>query len=57
MEKKNLWFFGSPLTCFGQGSLEFLQDVPGKKAFVVTDQGIVKLKIILNEKVKLDDFK
>ena len=46
MEKKNLWFFGSPLTCFGQGALEFLQDIPGKKALIVTDPGIVKLKII-----------
>jgi len=46
MEKKNLWFFGSPLTCFGQGALEFLQDVPGKRAFIVTDPGIIKLKII-----------
>ncbi len=46
MEKKNLWFFGSPLTCFGQGALEFLQDIPGKKVFNVTDPGIVKLKII-----------
>ena len=46
MEKKNFWFFGSPLTCFGQGALEFLKDIPGKKVFIVTDPGIVKLKII-----------
>jgi alcohol dehydrogenase class IV len=54
MEKKNLWFFGSPFVCFGQGALEFLQDIPGKKAFIITDPGIVKFKIIdiLTEKLK-----
>jgi acetaldehyde dehydrogenase/alcohol dehydrogenase len=54
MEKKNLWFFGSPFISFGQGALEFLQDIPGKKAFIVTDPGIVKFKIIdiLTEKLK-----
>ena len=54
MEKKNLWFFGSPFISFGQGALEFLQDIPGKKVFIVTDPGIVKFKIIdiLLEKLK-----
>ncbi|MHC1591099.1 MAG: iron-containing alcohol dehydrogenase [Candidatus Helarchaeales archaeon] len=52
--EKNYWFFGSPLVCFGQGALEFLQDIPGKKVFIVTDPGIVKLKIldILTDKLK-----
>ncbi|NHI94743.1 MAG: iron-containing alcohol dehydrogenase [Candidatus Lokiarchaeota archaeon] len=57
LEKKNLWFFGSPLTCFGQGALDFLQDIPGKKAFIVTDPGIVKLKIIDILAEKLKEFK
>jgi acetaldehyde dehydrogenase/alcohol dehydrogenase len=54
MERKNYWFFGSPMVCFGQGALEFLQDIPGKKVFIVTDPGIVKLKIvdILTDKLK-----
>jgi acetaldehyde dehydrogenase/alcohol dehydrogenase len=54
MERKNYWFFGSPMVCFGQGALEFLQDIPGKKAFIVTDPGIVKFKIldILTDKLK-----
>jgi alcohol dehydrogenase class IV len=59
MEKKNFWFFGSPMICFGQGALEFLQDIPGKKAFIVTDPGIVKFKIIdiLTDKLKKFDKK
>ena len=57
MEKKNLWFFGSPFICFGQGALEFLQDIPGKKAFIVTDPGIVKFKIIDILLEKLKQFK
>ena len=54
MEKKNYWFFGAPFTCFGQGALEFLQDIPGSKVFIITDPGIVKLKIldILTDKLK-----
>ena len=57
MEKKNLWFFGSPFICYGQGALEFLQDIPGKKAFIVCDSMIVKLKIIDILLEKLKQFK
>ncbi len=46
MTSKKYWFFGTPLISFGQGALEFLQDIPGKKVFIVTDQGIVKLGLI-----------
>lgn len=57
MDTKHYWFFGSPLVCFGQGALEFLQDIPAKKVFIVTDPGIVKLKLIDILTDKLKEFK
>ena len=56
MEKKSYWFFGSPLIAFGKGALEFLQDIPGKKIFIVTDPGIIKLKLIDHLTKKLKQF-
>ncbi|MBD3226755.1 MAG: iron-containing alcohol dehydrogenase [Candidatus Lokiarchaeota archaeon] len=55
-ENKNYWFFGSPLVCFGQGALNFLQDIPGKKVFIVTDPGIMELGLIDHLTKKLKQF-
>ncbi|MHA1377648.1 MAG: iron-containing alcohol dehydrogenase [Candidatus Helarchaeota archaeon] len=57
MENKSYWFFNSPLIAFGKGALEFLQDIPGKKVFIVTDSGIIKLRLIDHVTKKLKEFK
>ncbi|MGV9172273.1 MAG: iron-containing alcohol dehydrogenase [Promethearchaeia archaeon] len=49
------WFFGSPLICFGQNSLKFLQDILGKKVFIVTDK-FVKENLLVNVTEKLDEY-
>jgi alcohol dehydrogenase class IV len=40
------WFFSSPYISFGPGSLNFLESIPGKKCFIVTDSGIVKFGLL-----------
>lgn len=57
MQNKNYWFFSSPLIAFGQSALEFLQDIPGKKVFIVTDPGIIKVGLIDHVTKKLKEFK
>ena len=49
------WFWGSPLLCFGEHSLDFLQDIPGKKAFIVTDD-FIKKNLLPNVTKKLKKF-
>ena len=38
-----MWTFSCPLIVYGDGALEYLAQVQGKKAFIVTDKNIVKL--------------
>jgi acetaldehyde dehydrogenase/alcohol dehydrogenase len=54
--EKNYWFFGSPLICFGASALDFLKEIPGKKVFIVTDPGIIKLGLIEHLTKKLKKF-
>lgn len=51
----NYWFFGSPLICFGQNSLKFLQDIPGKRVFIVTDE-FIEENLLINVTEKLDEY-
>jgi len=38
-----MWTFSCPLIVYGDSALEYLAQVQGKKAFIVTDKNIVKL--------------
>ncbi len=38
-----MWFFRSPEIVFGQGALDYLADLQGRKAFIVTDENILRL--------------
>ena len=39
-------FFGVPFTVFGDDSLQYLNTILGKRAFIVTDKNIVKLGLV-----------
>ena len=41
-----MWFFRSPEIVFGDGALEYLADLQGRKAFIVTDENIVALGLV-----------
>jgi acetaldehyde dehydrogenase/alcohol dehydrogenase len=49
-----MWYFYSPNIIFGQDSLEFLEKIPGTRCYIVTDPGLVQLKLIdiLTKKLK-----
>ena len=38
-----MWFFNSPEIVFGEDALSYLGQVEGKRAFLVTDQKLIKL--------------
>ncbi|MFW9832216.1 MAG: iron-containing alcohol dehydrogenase, partial [Candidatus Thorarchaeota archaeon] len=39
-----MWYFRSPrVIVFGEGALDYLKEIDGDRAFVVTDKTIVKL--------------
>ena len=45
-------FFGVPFTVFGDDSLQYLNTIKGKRAFIVTDATIAKLglaELVVNE--------
>lgn len=42
-----MWFFTSPRTIvFGEGALEYLKELEGRKVFIVTDKNLRKLGIV-----------
>jgi alcohol dehydrogenase class IV len=41
-----MWNFSCPLIVYGDNALEYLAQVKGKKAFIVTDKNIVKLGLV-----------
>jgi alcohol dehydrogenase class IV len=41
-----MWFFYSPTIIFGEGSLDHLENIEGDKVFIVTDEMLVKLKVV-----------
>ncbi|MHA1340457.1 MAG: iron-containing alcohol dehydrogenase [Promethearchaeota archaeon] len=49
-----MWYFYSPTIVFGPDSLDFLENIECNKIFIVTDPGIVELKLIdiLTNKLK-----
>ena len=50
-----MWFFRSPEIIFGEGALEHLTNIQGRKAFIVTDENIVKLGFVDLVQAKLSE--
>jgi len=48
-----MWFFRSPEIVFGQDALDYLLEVQGSKAFIVTDENIVALGFVEKVQAKL----
>ena len=48
-----MWYFFSPNIIYGEDALDFIENIPGNKCFIVTDEGLVKLGLldILTEKL------
>jgi alcohol dehydrogenase class IV len=41
-----MWFFNSPEIVFGEDALSYLSEIEGERAFVVTDQNMVRLGFV-----------
>jgi alcohol dehydrogenase class IV len=52
-----MWNFSCPLLVYGDNALDYLAQVKGKKAFIVTDKNIVKLGLAKLVTDKLDEVK
>jgi alcohol dehydrogenase class IV len=50
-----MWFFRSPEIVFGEGALDHLTRIQGRKAFIVTDENIAKLGFVDLVQAKLSD--
>ncbi len=48
-----MWFFRSPEIVFGQDALDYLEELTGHRALIVTDQHIVALGFVEQIKVRL----
>jgi acetaldehyde dehydrogenase/alcohol dehydrogenase len=48
-----MWFFFSPNIVYGENALDYFEHIPGKKCFIITDEGVVKAGLldILTEKL------
>lgn len=51
-----MWFFQSPIICFGEGALDHLESIPGEKCFIVTDSPLVELGMLKIVTDKLDKY-
>lgn len=48
-----MWFFRSPEIAFGEGALDHLATIQGQKAFIVTDENLLKLGLVEKVQSKL----
>ncbi len=48
-----MWFFRSPEIVFGEDALDYLAEIQGRKAFIVTDENIVALGFVEKVQAKL----
>jgi len=48
-----MWFFRSPEIVFGQDALDYLAEIQGNKAFIVTDENIVALGFVEEVQARL----
>ena len=53
-----MWMFSCPFIVYGEGALDYLGQIQGKKAFIVTDRNIVKLGLarLVIERLEAADF-
>ncbi|MHA1731596.1 MAG: iron-containing alcohol dehydrogenase [Promethearchaeota archaeon] len=51
-----MWFFYSPDLIFGEDALDKLEQIDGKKCFIITDPGIIKVGLLEILTKKLDAF-
>jgi alcohol dehydrogenase class IV len=49
-----MWYFVSPQVVFGEGALDALDELQGKRALVVTDKTLVQLGLVERVKAHLD---
>ena len=52
-----MWNFSCPLIVYGDNALDYLAQVKGKKAFIVTDKNIIRLGLTKPVTDKLDEVK
>jgi alcohol dehydrogenase class IV len=50
-----MWFFRSPEIVFGEGALDHLKAIQGRKAFIVTDENIIRLGFVDQVQAKLTE--
>jgi alcohol dehydrogenase class IV len=50
-----MWFFRSPEIVFGEGALDYLADIEGRKAYIITDENIVRLGFVDRVQRKLQE--
>ena len=48
-----MWFFNSPEVVYGEDALNYLENLVGKRAMIVTDQVLVKLGYVKRVQAKL----
>lgn len=51
-----MWFFYSPGIIYGEDAIDFLENIPGEKVFVVTDKVLEELGYLKKLTEKLDQF-
>ena len=51
-----MWYFFSPNIIYGEDALDFFENVPGEKCFIVTDKNLVDLGLVKILTDKLDKF-
>ncbi|MHA1193797.1 MAG: iron-containing alcohol dehydrogenase [Promethearchaeota archaeon] len=51
-----MWFFYSPGIIYGEDAIDFLENIPGEKVFIVTDKVLEELGILKILTEKLDQF-
>ncbi len=49
-----MWFFRSPEIVFGEGALDYLAAIEGRKALIVTDENIARLGFLEKVQARLD---
>ena len=51
-----MWYFFSPNIIYGEDALDFFENIPGEKCFIVTDKNLVDLGYVKLLTEKLDKF-
>ena len=51
-----MWFFNSPEVIYGEGALGYLDELPGRRAFIVTDPVLDKLGLKLEGRLREKEY-